>query len=184
MSYQNANYSAFYVSEPFSESNLGANSTHDFVYYNMLRMWKGEDNSFPFNDAHDKTYNVRDGSDWERLLSLDFIQDLTILRTLFILSSITANSHALREEMNYGIGTKGLPVIVIYPDYDKKSDIVDSNGNFKKQIKDLWDKLPAFRDNMSSVATLHIPCTKSVIISALNNEDFMVNTMADAKILL
>ena len=62
MSYQNANYSAFYVSEPFSESNLGANSTHDFVYYNMLRMWKGEDNSFPFNDAHDKTYNVRDGT--------------------------------------------------------------------------------------------------------------------------
>ena len=32
----------------------------------MLRMWKGEDNSFPFNDAHDKTYNVRDGSDWEK----------------------------------------------------------------------------------------------------------------------
>ena len=51
----------------------------------------------------------------------------------------------------------------------------------KKQIKDLWDKLPAFRDNMSSVATLHIPCTKSLITSALNNEDFMVNTMADAK---
>lgn len=83
--------------------------------------------------------------------------------------------------MNYGIGTKGLPVIVIYPDYDKKSDIVDSNGNFNKQIKDLWDKLPAFRDNMASVATLHIPCTKSLITSALNDEDFMVNTMADAK---
>lgn len=33
MSYRNGNYSAFYVSEPFSESNLGANSTHDFVYY-------------------------------------------------------------------------------------------------------------------------------------------------------
>ena len=58
---------------------------------------------------------------------------------------------------------------------------VDSNGNFKKQIKDLWDKLPAFRDNMSSVATLHIPCTKSLITSALNDQDFMVNTMADAK---
>ena len=41
MSYRNANYSAFYVSEPFSESNLGANSTHDFVYYNMLRLWRG-----------------------------------------------------------------------------------------------------------------------------------------------
>lgn len=182
MSYQNANYSAFYVSEPFSESNLGANSTHDFVYYNMLRMWKGEDNSFPFNDAHDKTYNVRDGSDWEKTLKPRLHTRLDNSKNIILfLSSITANSRALREEMNYGIGTKGLPVIVIYPDYDKKSDIVDSNGNFKKQIKDLWDKLPAFRDNMSSVATLHIPCTKSLITSALNDQDFMVNTMADAK---
>ena len=168
MSYQNANYSAFYVSEPFSESNLGANSTHDFVYYNMLRMWKGEDNSFPFNDAHDKTYNVRDGSDWEKTLKPRLHTRLDNSKNIILfLSSITANSRALREEMNYGIGTKGLPVIVIYPDYDKKSD--------------LWDKLPAFRDNMSSVATLHIPCTKSLITSALNDEDFMVNTMADAK---
>ena len=182
MSYRNANYSAFYVSEPFSESNLGANSTHDFVYYNMLRMWRGEDNSFPFNDAHDKTYNVRDGSDWEKTLKPRLHTRLDNSKNIILfLSSITANSRALREEMNYGISTKGLPVIVIYPDYDKKSDIVDSNGNFKKQIKDLWDKLPAFRDNMSSVATLHIPCTKSLITSALNDEDFMVNTMADAK---
>ena len=60
MSYQNANYSAFYVSEPFSESNLGANSTHDFVYYNMLRMWKVEDNSFPnhYHLAHYMSYHV------------------------------------------------------------------------------------------------------------------------------
>lgn len=125
MSYQNANYSAFYVSEPFSESNLGANSTHDFVYYNMLRMWKGEDNSFPFNDAHDKTYNVRDGSDWEKTLKPRLHTRLDNSKNIILfLSSITANSHALREEMNYGIGTKGLPVIVIYPDYDKKSDIL------------------------------------------------------------
>ena len=32
MSYRNANYSAFYVSEPFSESNLGARS----MVWNML----------------------------------------------------------------------------------------------------------------------------------------------------
>lgn len=71
-------------------------------------------------------------------------------------------------------------LLLAISEYDK-DNIVDSNGNFKKQIKDLWDKLPAFRDNMSSVATLHIPCTKSLITSALNDEDFMVNTMADAK---
>lgn len=53
-------YSAFYVKTPFNELNLGANATPDFVYYNQLRAWKGADDSFPFVDAHAKTYNVRD----------------------------------------------------------------------------------------------------------------------------
>ena len=30
MAYRNGNYSAFYVDEPFNESNLGANSTKDW----------------------------------------------------------------------------------------------------------------------------------------------------------
>ncbi|MDI2113863.1 hypothetical protein QJV33_11345 [Commensalibacter sp. TBRC 10068] len=68
MSYKNGNYCAFYVKEPFSTSNLGANSTKDFMYYNMLQAWKGSDKNFPFNDSHNKTYNVRDGSDWEKTL--------------------------------------------------------------------------------------------------------------------
>ena len=68
MSYRNGNYAAFYVAPPFQETNLGANSAHDFCYYNMLRMWKGKDPSFPFIDSHQKNYNVRDGSDWERTL--------------------------------------------------------------------------------------------------------------------
>lgn len=41
MAHRINNYSAFYVSEPFSETNLGAYSAKDFVYYNMLRAWKG-----------------------------------------------------------------------------------------------------------------------------------------------
>ena len=68
MSYINGNYSAFYVSEPFNENNLGAHATKDFVYYNLLRAWKGADSSFPFLDSHMKNYNVRDASDWERTL--------------------------------------------------------------------------------------------------------------------
>ena len=43
MAHRINNYSAFYVSEPFSETNLGAYSAKDFVYYNMLRAWKGKD---------------------------------------------------------------------------------------------------------------------------------------------
>lgn len=56
MAYRNGNYSAFYVTEPFNPSALGAHATRDFVYYNQLRMWKGQDSAFPFNDSHDKTY--------------------------------------------------------------------------------------------------------------------------------
>ena len=65
MNYRNGNYAAFYVDEPFYAGNLGARTAYDFCYYQMLRMWKGADRSFPFNDSHDKTYNVRDGSSWE-----------------------------------------------------------------------------------------------------------------------
>lgn len=138
MAYRNGNYSAFYVAEPFSESNLGALATRDFVYYNMLRMWKGQDGSFPFNDSHDKTYNVRYGSDWERTLKPRLHQRLDNSKNIVLfLSSVTVNSRALREEVDYGINTKGLPVIVIYPEFKKKNDIVDSEGNFKKQIIDL-----------------------------------------------
>lgn len=36
MSYRNANYCAFYVDEPFFESNLKANVAPDFCYYNTL----------------------------------------------------------------------------------------------------------------------------------------------------
>lgn len=68
MSDNNGNYCAFYVAEPFSDNPLKAHSTKDFVYYNLLRSWKGKDSSFPFNDSHDKTYSVRDGSDWESTL--------------------------------------------------------------------------------------------------------------------
>lgn len=63
-----ANYVAFYVNEPFDESNLGAYATHDFCYYNQLKAWKGKDSSFPFVDAHAKTYNVRDDSSPETLV--------------------------------------------------------------------------------------------------------------------
>ncbi|MCE4940717.1 hypothetical protein LVX14_16070 [Bacillus velezensis] len=110
MGYRNGNYAAFYVSEPFSESSLGANATKDFVSYNMLRAWKGKDNNYPFNDSHDKTYNVRDGSDWEKTLKPRLRKRLDQSKNIiFFLSKHTENSKALREEIDYGINVKGLP---------------------------------------------------------------------------
>jgi hypothetical protein len=182
MAYRNGNYSAFYVSEPFSESNLGAAATKDFVSYNLLRAWKADDSTFPFVDSHAKNYNVRDGSDWEKTLKPRIHDRLNHSKNIVLfLSSITKNSRALREEMNFGIGTNELPVIVVYPEYGEKSDIINcSSKSIRQQIKNLWDKLPAFRESMGGVPTIHIPNKKALISKALKDTDFVVNSKCSA----
>jgi hypothetical protein len=181
MAYKNGNYSTFYVKEPFNQNNLGANTARDFVSYNLLKAWKGKDSSFPFVDSHDKNYNVRDGSDWGKTLKPRLRDRLNNSKNIVLfLSNHTSNSQALREEIDYGINTKGLPVIVVYPDYSEKSDIINCQGKtIKQQIKNLWDNLPKFRDSMSKVPTLHLPNKKTLIEKALKNSDFMVSTKCD-----
>lgn len=95
---------------------------------------------------------------------------------ILFLSSATIESKALKEELEYGMNTQGLPVIVIYPDYSEKTDIADING-IKQSIKNLWDKVPTFKKYLYDVATIHIPMKQSFITSALKDEDVMVNTM-------
>ena len=190
MANRTSNYSAFYVKEPFSDnvkepfsdSTLGPHAKKDFVSYNMLRAWKGKDSSFPFNDAHNKNYNVRDESDWEKTLKPRLRNRISKSKNLILfLSSSTKSSKALREEIDYSINEKDLPVIVIYPEYSEKSDIINCESkSFKKQITDLWDKLPIFKNSMNKVPTLHIPMKKSEIEKALKNKGFMVNTKKKA----
>ena len=180
MANRTANYTAFYVSEPFNPSNLGANATPDFFYYNQLKAWKATDSTFPFIDAHAKTYNVRDGSNWEKTLKPRLHERLSMSKNIVLfLSENTKNSRALREEIDYGINTCGLPVIVIYPDFSEKSDIAGDNG-IKSQVKKLWDNLPVLRDSMNKVATLHVPYKKALIRAALNDATLTVQNMKDA----
>ena len=162
---------------PFDEGNLGANSTPDFVYYNILRAWKAKDSSFPFIDSHGKTYNVRDGSDWEETLKPRIRERLRNSKNIVLfLSSVTKNSRALREEVAYGIGRLELPVIAVYPDYKDESDIrTRENASIRKQIKDLWEKLPAFRDLREDVPVLHIPMKKALIKGGLGTPGFTVH---------
>lgn len=176
MSYKNGNYCAFYVAEPFSESTLGANATKDFLYYNLLRSWKGADSSFPFNDSHGKNYNVRDSSDWELTLKPRLRERLRNSKNIILfLSERTINSRALREEIDYGITMLGLPIIVIYPDYYSKESLL-LKSLLKQEIRSLWNKLPIFRDSMNQVPTFHIPMKKDLIFTSLQNGDFVVNT--------
>lgn len=181
MANRTGNYTAFYVKEPFSESNLGAFATKDFVTYNQLRAWKGMDSSFPFVDSHEKNYNVRDSSDWETTLKPRLRDRLNKSKNIvLVLSSITVSSRALREEIDWGINQKGLPVIVIYPEFNYKSDIYDcENKMIKNQVKSLWDNLPIFRDSMNKVPTIHIPNNKAIIEETLNDPDFNVATKCD-----
>lgn len=176
MVYRNGNYTAFYVAEPFNASALGAHATKDFCYYNMLRAWKGKDTSFPFNDSHDKTYNVRDNSAWETTLKPRLRERIRNSKNIVLfLSSNTVSSRALKEEIHYGINDQGLPVIVIYPEYDSNDSLL-INGSLKKSVKNLWDKLPIFRDSMNKVPTLHVPNKKEIIEAALKNNKFMLAT--------
>ena len=173
---RNGNYAAFYVGEPFNPSSLGAHATKDFCYYSTLRMWKGADSSFPFIDSHATTYNVRDSSDWETTLKPRLRERLRASKNVVLfLSSTTLNSRALREEVDYGINSQELPVIVIYPEYNTDESLVN-DGSLKRSVKNLWDELPVFRDSMHTVPTLHVPMLKTSITRALNNADFMLAT--------
>lgn len=174
MSNKRYNYSAFYVSEPFCETNLGAHASKDFVYYNMLRAWKGLDSSFPFYDAHGTTYNVRDNSSWECTLKPRLHERLRNSKNIILfLSKDTHYSRALKEEIDYGINVLGLPVIVIYPDFKSNCEIADGNHP-NNRIKAFWNKLPIFSDNLHKVPTVHVPMKKEYIIKALNDSDFTI----------
>ncbi|MBU2848590.1 hypothetical protein HF925_08360 [Acidithiobacillus ferriphilus] len=178
MAVRNGNYVAFYVAEPFSSSALGAHATPDFVYYNQLRMWKGADASFPFVDSHAKTYSVRDGSDWETTLKPRLRERLRASKNLILfLSKSTLESKALVEEIDYGINNEGLPVIVVYPDFDSKASLLNGD-RFSSSVTSLWSKIPIFKSSMGQVPTVHVPLLKDTISLALQNKDFMLDTKA------
>ncbi len=176
------NYSAFYVSEPFSESSLGAHASKDFCYYNMLKAWKGLDSSFPFNNSHDTTYNVRDNSDWEATLKPRLRERLRNSQNLILfLSDFTVNSRALREEVDYAINVLNLPIIVIYPDLKSKEELLTvDNNNLNNAVKNLWNKLPVFRDSKHKVPVLHIPLKKETIKIALSDSELRIDTVGKA----
>lgn len=167
--YRNANYCAFYVDEPFNETNLGANTAKDFRYYNLLKAWKASDSNFPFINAHEKTYSVRDESDWERTLKPRLHERLRTSKNIVLfLSSITRNSRALREEIAYGCLELGLPMIVVYPEYKKEKKTI------LKYAEKLWDSLPVIKKAMEVVPSLHIPMEKTLVEYALANKGFTI----------
>lgn len=138
----------------------------------MLKAWKTANQSFPFIDSHAMNYNVRDNSDWEFTLKPRLRERLRYSKNIvFILSTFTKSSRALREEIDYGINQQGLPITVIYPEYSTKESLL-LNGNLRQEVQNLWGKLPIFRDGLTKVPTLHTPWRQQLIKESLQNKSF------------
>ena len=153
MAYRNGNYAAFYVAEPFDERGLGAYAAHDFCHYQLLRAWASQDWLFPFNDSHEKTYR-------------------NSKNIILFLSSNTKPSKALTEEIEYGVGTLKLPIIVVYPEFDP----IAAGGYFDSRVFELWSALPAFKRLMNTVPTVHVPMRKDDISRALSSPGYQVQS--------
>lgn len=175
----NCNYSAFYVAEPFSESGLGCYATHDFCYYSTLKAWKEKDSTFPFIDAHEKTYSVRDGINWENTLKPRLRERLRKSKNIILfLSSETKNSRALHEEISYGALDLGLPIIVVYPELGNSEIVV--NHQLSSRVHSLWNRLPILKQAMDQVPTIHVPMKQDYLRSALTNSKFTIQDKAYA----
>lgn len=176
MSPRNGNYTSFYVEEPFISSSVKSNQAPDFVYYHQLKIFKDQDSTFPFIDAHNGNYNVRDTSYWDSTLKPRIRERLQKSKNiLLILSSFTKQSRALKEEIDYGINNQGLPVIVIYPEYPTEESMLEFN-RLNRNIKKLWTQIPIFQTLQHKVPTLHIPMNINTIKRSLENDDFRIFT--------
>lgn len=173
MAYRNGNYAAFYVDENQIDSNFGLDRAKDYCYYKTLNNWKDHDWTFPFIDSHEKTYNVRDSSDWETTLKPRLHERLCNSKNIILfLSNITRQSKALREEIIYGIEVLELPVIVVYPELI----FVSYDNQIAYTARDLWDNLPAFKSRICDVPTAHVPFDKERIRKTLEDPRFSVTS--------
>ncbi|PIT07903.1 TIR domain-containing protein [Snodgrassella communis] len=169
------NYCAFYVDEPFNEFAADALTRKDYFYYNQLRSWKSQNAIFPFNDVHDKRYDVRDGSDWENVLKPRIHKRLNDADNLIlILSENTIQSRSLKEEIEFGIEYLKLPVIVIYAELRDKNDmLINGKNNINFKLHHFWNKLPIFKNLKSQVPVLHVPYNKEMVAKALKKNNFV-----------
>lgn len=167
-------YVAFYVDETTA---VGGNvqTAQDLCYFRTIEMWKATTDDFHFINSHDKTYNVRDESEYSTLLAR-LRKRLSLSKNmLLLLSSNTKQSRALKDEIEYA--TKiGLPIIVAYIDYNS-NDKIRLNGALTNNVENYWKSLPVLQNaiNNIEVTTLHIPFTKEYIKLALGDSELTYN---------
>lgn len=179
MSYKNGNYTAFYVDEPFVDGRSVVTAP-DFCYYNLLKAWNAGDSNFHFVDSHEKTYQVRDGSDFIITLVPRIRERLGNSKNIILfLSSHTKQSRALKEEIEYGALELGLPIIVVYPELSKNSEIHKNYVPTERVCNLIEAHLPILKKAMGIVPTAHVLLNKSNINASINYDKLTVNGKED-----
>lgn len=68
---------------------------------------------------------------------------------------------------------KSIPIIAVYPEKEKLSDIHDDYG-FTSYVTRLWDKIPAFKSERYQTPVVHVPLSRAIRV--MNNSDFKVGS--------
>jgi hypothetical protein len=132
-------------------------TANDMKYYGLLQAWnKANHFDITFSDSHKKTYSVQDSSLITtlkaRLLErLKHSKQLVLIATEFA----SVNRGLLNWEIEKAVEVYGLPVIVIYPGFEK---ILNTNALRNR----LPSKLIEDIDN-NTVKTINIPFKQKVI---------------------
>lgn len=155
--YRNGTYVAF--------NGMGTTdpTKSDMKYYGLLQSWDASKKyDFTFSNSHEKTYSVRDTSELEtlkaRLLTrLKDSKHLLLIATEFA----SINRGLLNWEIEKAIDVYELPIIVVYPGYEKITQ--------PHLLSDRWPESLKTRITKELVKTIHIPFKQKIIEAAIDS---------------
>ena len=134
----------------------------DIHYFNLLKAWdNSHDIEFHFSNAHDKTNAVRDSSKKATLLAT-LKERLSKSKNFLVIISEDTNydKGILNWEIEQAIDTYKLPIIVVYPGFDKIQD--------PQALSDRWSKALKNRIDSGTAKCIHIPFKKEPILDAIS----------------
>ena len=134
----------------------------DIHYYNLLKAWNRSGSiDFKFSNSHEKTYQVRDSSSKDTLLSRLKMRLSASKNFLLIISDKTNYDRGiLNWEIEKAIDYYKLPIIIAYPGYSKISA--------PAELRSMWPKALAERIDNKCAYCIHIPFKWEPIFDAIH----------------
>jgi len=149
--YRNGTYVAF--------NGMGTTdpTLSDMKYYGLLQAWNNANHfDLTFSDSHKKTYSVQDTS-LITTLKARLLERLKNSKHLVLIATefASVNRGLLNWEIEKAVEVYGLPIIVVYPGFEK----INAPNALRNRLP---SKLIEYIDN-DKVKTIHIPFKQKVI---------------------